>query len=375
MRVVVDAAPIATVVVDDTGRIVSANAQAGELFGYAPADLLSMDVDALVPVRFRGGHGALRGGFFGAPTSRPMGAGRDLFGLRNDGAEVPIEIGLKPIETEQGLFVLAAIIDLTERKRAEEHQRLIIEAANAMIMVDGHGKIAFVNTQAEQLFGYDRYELLDKSVETLVPERLRGGHPSLRSAFLGDPTARPMGAGRELFGLRKDGSEVPIEIGLNPLTTPEGQFVIAAIIDITERRRVEELRIMNVGMRQHNEQLAALNAELESFSYSVSHDLRAPVRAISGYARALEEDYGDRLDAEAHRLLSVVGAESARMGRLIDALLEFSRIGREPIKNEPVSMSSLAREVVERAADGARVAVDDLPDVRGDVTLLRQVCE
>lgn len=377
LRLVVDAAVVASIVVDRAGHIVCANAQAGELFGYAPERLLERDIETLVPPRSRPHHPPLRDGFFSAPTSRPMGAGRDLFGLRSDDVEVPIEIGLKPIETADGLFVLAAIIDLTERKRAEEHQRLIIEAANAMIMVDARGKIAMVNTQAEQLFGYARGDLLGKPVDMLVPERLRAGHPVLRDAFLGRPTARPMGGGRDLFGLRKDGSEVPIEIGLNPLTTPEGQFVIAAIIDITERRRVEELRILNAGMEQHNKQLAALNAELESFSYSVSHDLRAPVRAISGYSNALEEDYGSALDAEGRRLLAVVGAESARMGRLIDALLEFSRLGREPMRTETVAMTTLARDVAERyGAEGdVVISVGELPPVRGDVTLLRQVWE
>jgi PAS domain S-box-containing protein len=150
-----------------------------------------------------------------------MGAGRDLYGLRSNGTEE---------------HALAAIIDITARKAAEEHLRLVMEAApNAMIAVDDAGHISLMNAQAERLFGYVRAELLGQSVERLVPERLRDGHHVLRENYLTAPTTRAMGAGRELFGVRKDGSEFPIEIGLNPLSTPRGKFVLAAVIDITDR--------------------------------------------------------------------------------------------------------------------------------------------
>src|SRR5207244_12944716 len=112
-------------------------------------------------------------------------------------------------------------------------------APNAMLMVDDRGRITLVNAQAESLFGYSREELLEQPVELLVPHRYRAAHPDLREGFFGHPTTRPMGAGRDLYGLRKDGSELPIEIGLNPIETAEGPFVLASIIDITERKAAE----------------------------------------------------------------------------------------------------------------------------------------
>lgn len=378
LRLAVDAAPIAIVVVDAAGRLASVNAQAEQLFGYSREEIVGRSIEILVPQRFRGRHPELRGAFVSAPTARPMGAGRDLYGLRRDGSEVPIEIGLSPVTTSDGLFVLAAVIDITERKRAEERQGLVVEAApNAMVMVNEQGDIVLLNAQAEQLFGYSREELFGTHIDRLIPDRFRDAHPGHRENFFARPSARAMGAGRDLFGLRKDGAEVPIEIGLNPITTAEGRFVLAAIIDITERRRAEELRILNAGIQQHNEQLAALNAELESFSYSVSHDLRAPVRAISGYAQAIAEDYGDRLDAEGNRLLGVVRDEASRMGDLIDDLLDFSRLGREPLEEGEVDMNVLARDVVRKLDPDGLTAVDvgDLPAVRGDVAMLRLVWE
>ncbi|MDX6499547.1 MAG: hypothetical protein QOG23_2807 [Blastocatellia bacterium] len=236
-----EAAPSAMLMVDERGRVTLVNAQLERLFGYDRAEILDQPVEMLVPERYRNVHSGHRVNFFHTPSTRVMGAGRDLFGLRKDGTEVPIEIGLNPIQTDKGTFVLASIIDITERKRAEERFRLVVEASpSAMIMVNREGRITLVNTQTENLFGYSRGELLDQPMEMLVPERYRGAHPSHRAGFFQTPSSRAMGVGRDLFGLHKDGSKMPIEIGLNPINTDEGAFVLASILDITERKRAEE---------------------------------------------------------------------------------------------------------------------------------------
>ena len=236
-----ESAPVAMVMVDAGGRIVLVNAQAQQLFGYERQDLVGESLEMLVPVRFRGGHPAFRASFFADLSARPMGAGRDLYGLRHDGSEVPIEIGLNPIFTAEGSMVLSSIVDISERKRALEQFRLAIEAApTGMLMVDRDGRIVLVNAQVEKLFGYERRELIGQPVELLVPERFHERHPALRTGFFADLSARPMGAGRDLYGLRRDGGEVPIEIGLNPLSTAEGPFVLSSIVDITERKRASD---------------------------------------------------------------------------------------------------------------------------------------
>ena len=237
-----EAAAGAILMIDQSGVITTANARAEELFGYDSSELLGKSLEILVPARYRDGHPDLRKSFFAQPTARPMGVGRELFGQRRDGTEVPIEIGLNPIQTDEGAFVLASIIDVTERKRADERFRLVVEAApSAMIMDDDQGLISLVNTQTEHLFGYTRTELLGKPMELLVPERYRPSHPDLRAGFFQHPSTRSMGSGRDLYGLCKDGSEVPIEIGLNPVNSAEGAFVLASIIDISERKRSEEV--------------------------------------------------------------------------------------------------------------------------------------
>lgn len=378
-RAVVEAAPNAIVMIGGDGKIALVNAQAERLFGYSRRELIGEPIERLVPERYRSGHSGQRDGFMAAPSSRAMGAGRDLHGLRRDGSEVPIEIGLSPVDTPEGSYVLASIIDITERQRTDELQRLMVEASpNAMVMVDGAGRIALLNEEAERLFGYNRRDLIGEPVETLLPERIRKGHPGLRAGFMSSPSTRSMGAGRDLFGRRSDGVEIPIEIGLNPIKTSEGFFVLAAIIDITERKRNEELRLANAGMLQHNEQLESLNRELESFSYTVSHDLRAPVRAISGFTQAISEDYAGALDVEGLRLLSVVRNEALRMGSLIDDLLEFSRLGRTSIQPTMVDMAAIVDELVQGGASekmdhAVTFSIGELPPAYGDRVLLRQV--
>lgn len=240
LRHVVEATPNAMVMVDLEGRIVLVNSQTELLFGHGRAELLSMRVEQLIPERFRTGHEGFRLGFFANPDTRSMGAGRDLFGLRKDGTEVPIEIGLNPLQTDEGDFVLASIIDITERKRSEERLLHVVEAApNAMIMVNEEGQIVLVNSQTERSFGYSRAELLQMRVEDLIPDRFRANHTSFRAGFFAKPNRREMGVGRELFGRRKDGTEIPIEIGLNPIQIMDESLVLASVIDITERRLVQ----------------------------------------------------------------------------------------------------------------------------------------
>ncbi len=131
-------------------------------------------------------------------------------------------------------------IEQALRKSEERFRRAVEYAPNAIVTVNGDGRIEMVNAQAERLFGYARSELLGQPVETLVPERFRGRHPGMRAGFFREPRSRPMGAGRDLYGLRKDGSEFPVEIGLNPIETEEGMMVLSAIIDISDRKREEE---------------------------------------------------------------------------------------------------------------------------------------
>jgi PAS domain S-box-containing protein len=235
-----EAAPDAIVVVDGSGKITIVNQLAGRLFGYSREELLGQQIEGLIPQRFAERHAGYRDNYFREPHTRPMGDGRELSGRRKDGSEFSVEISLSPLQTEAGTLVISIIRDTTARKKVEARFRAFLEAApDAIVVVNDEGKIVILNTQAERLFKFTRTNLLGMPVETLVPERFRGRHVSHRGGFFADSRVRPMGSGLELFGLRSDGSEFPVEISLSPIETEEGTLVSAAIRDITQRKLVE----------------------------------------------------------------------------------------------------------------------------------------
>ena len=236
-----EAAPDAILVVDRDGRIVVASHHSARLFGYARDELVGRPVDLLVPDRFRTAHATHRADYVREPRTRAMGEGLTLWGRRKDGTEIPVEISLSPLPSEQGPLVISIIRDVSQRRRADAKFRDLLESApDGIVVVDRAGAIVLVNTQTELLFGYPREELVGRPIEALVPERYKRIHVEHREGYVANPKARPMGsAAMSLFGRRRDGSEFPVEISLSPIDTEEGELVAAAIRDISERKRVE----------------------------------------------------------------------------------------------------------------------------------------
>jgi PAS domain S-box-containing protein len=275
---------------------------------------------------------------------------------------------------------------VTAAHQSEARFRDLLEAApDAMIIVNGAGVIMLVNSQTEHLFGYRREELLGQPVELLVPAAVREAHARHRGAYLGNPHRRPMGSGLELSGRRKDGSDFPVEVSLSPVRTPEGTLVTAAVRDITERRRLEELRrevserrAAEEAMARHAAELARSNAELEQFAYVASHDLQEPLRMVANYSQLLAKRYRGRLDADADEFIGYVADGATRMGQLISDLLAYSRVGTHgkalgPIDCELLFLRALGdlRFAVEQA--GAVVTHDTLPTILGDEVQLGQL--
>lgn len=255
----------------------------------------------------------------------------------------------------------------------EERLRLIVEAApSGMIMVDELGRVVLVNSQVERMFGYSREELLGQSIDLLVPSSLRDKHPCHRAEFFAAPKARAMGVGRDLYGQRKDGSQLPVEIGLNPLMTDGERFVLASIVDITERKHSEAL------LQEKLLELQRSNEDLQQFAYVCSHDLQEPLRVISNYTQLLARRYSDQLDQDAKDFMDFTVDATRRMQELINDLLLYSRVdtrGKEFVSTNCSQIVAMALANLKVAIEEASAVVccDELPAVSADSSQLLQV--
>ncbi len=249
------------------------------------------------------------------------------------------------------LFLSALLLLSTfELNRAESHLQLILESSVvAKVMIDSSGEIVMVNKRTESMFNYSRDKLLGQKVEVLLPTRYKSAHPGMRNQFFSAPEARLMGEGRDLKGLRSDGTEFYLEIGIAPLTTPEGNFVLASVADIDSRKKAE------LELKAKTEELERSNRELEEFAYIASHDLQEPLRAVSGCVQLLEAHCKGTLDDKAVEFISHTVNGTKRMQNLIDDLLKYSRIGS--LNEDKVKVQS--RLLLDRALDNLQVSIEE----------------
>ncbi len=346
--------PDGIVIVNTDGRIVLLNRQAELLFGYASGELRGCPTEQLLPERFRAGHKGHQTHYFDHLRTRTMGVGLELYGLRRDGSEFPVEISLSPFKTEDYTLVLSAIRDISDRKKAELKFRGLLESApDAIIIVNKEGKIVIVNSQTEVIFGYSRTELLNQPIELLMPPRFHAGHPSHRNKFFVDPRVRPMGVGLELFGRRKDGTEFPIEISLSPLETEDGTLVSSAIRDITDRKLIEK--------RLHES-----NRMKSEFLANMSHELRTPLNGIIGFSELLVDERMGSLNAKQKEFLGDILSSGEHLLQLINGVLDLSKVEAGMMELFP-EIFSLAKAIDEICAVVSPLAI------KKDIAVAKQI--
>jgi PAS domain S-box-containing protein len=278
--------PDAVLVTDQTGSVVRTNVRAERMFGYERQELLGQPVELLIPDRLRNLHPRHRSDYAAQPRVRAMGAGLELSGRRKDGTEFPVDIMLSPVESAEGQLILAVVRDVSEHKRAEEDLRrseqrfrsLFEFSPDAIVVTDREGKIRELNAQVEKYFGYGRPELLGQRIEILLPERFRLTHPKQRADYAKQPRVRAMGAGLELYGRRRDGSEFPVDIMLGPVEGLQDQVMLSVIRDLSEKKEAEE------ALRRSEQERAYLEEELVT-----THQFEEIVGENSGLKRVLKQ--------------------------------------------------------------------------------------
>jgi PAS domain S-box-containing protein len=265
----VEASPSGLVMIDGSGAIVLVNAETERLFGYDRHELIGQPVDILVPVRQRGHHSRLRADFTAQPEARRMGAGRDLYGQRKDGSEFPVEIGLNPIQTQNGHMVLSVIVDITERKRAEaaireysEREQLFIaavESSNDAIVTKAlDGVITGWNRAAERLFGYSSAEAIGNRIDIIVPDELRGEVQTILAKIkMGEKVDH-----HETIRVDKNGQRIDVSLSVSPVKSQSGVIIGAAKVarDISARKIAQEALLESERMAR-----AIIDTALDAF--------------------------------------------------------------------------------------------------------------
>lgn len=381
-QALLEAAPDAMMIVDQQGSIELVNTQTETIFGYTREELVGQPIELLIPERFVSLRAAHIDGYIADPHVRG-GVGLELYARRKDGSQFPVEISLSPIETEEGVLIASAVRDVTEWKRAEESlARLaaIVESSDDAIITEAlDGTITSWNTGAERIFGYSAAEMIGQPVDRLFLPGRENEEPEILDRLIRGEKVDHFDSVR----VTKDGHHVPVSLTISPVKDASGHIIGASKIarDISERKQAEdEIHRLNTELEQRvlerTTHLTSIIKELDAFNYSVSHDLRTPLRAMDGFALAIQEDYADKLGDKGHHYLERIRAASQHMGHLIDDLLRLSRLSRAEMAHKPVDLSSLAREIVAELKEvqpehQVECIIEEGLIVSGDARLLR----
>ena len=342
-RMALESAANAMVMVDGRGRIVLTNAEADGIFGYSRGELDGRDLEVLIPARSRTSHSAQCASFFGGEASRRvMGAGRVLRALRKDGTEFSVDVGLARVSLAEGTFVVTSIIDVTERMTAEqkrldseERLRLLVQNVKdyAIYMHDASGNVTVWNEGAERLFGYRAEEILGRNITVFytAEDAAAGMNESDLTAAVERGSLQV-----EAWRVRKDGSRFLGDVVTSPVYGRDGTLVGygKVVRDLTEVKKAEE-------------DLRRTVQDLEGFAYTVSHDLRSPLRAIQGYAHFAQDRLKDKADPQSLDMLQRISDSAVHLDRLIRDVLSYSAITRQPVELSPIDLDKVVAHVVE----------------------------
>ncbi|MEY4754993.1 MAG: hypothetical protein RJA44_2668 [Pseudomonadota bacterium] len=389
LQALFDSVPDAILISDPQGRIVQLNQRAVGFFGYSPEQLIGQPIDLLVPERARARHAGHRERYMAQPMARQMGAASDLSVRLQDGSEVPVSVSLNSLRLDAQTFVISAVRDTSALRQAEAELR---RSRTRLEVATNAGQIGIwdYDVRADTLH-WDDWMLRIYGIERA---QFSGRYEDWTSRVHPDDLDRAVAAFRPVlsgegrydasFRIRRpDGQLRWLKVNGSAILDESGAVsrVIGTNIDISnEIQTRSELEEALSSLADRNRALSLSNKELDAFSYSVSHDLRAPLRSVDGFSKILLRSHAERLDESGRELLERMQAAARRMGQLIDDMLILSRISRAELKAEDFDISALAREVAEglREAYPERQVELIVPDglrARGDPKLVRIVLD
>jgi PAS domain S-box-containing protein len=297
IRLIIESSLDAIVIMDSYGIINDWNHPAEKMFGWSKDEAIGQRLEQLIiPPQFREAHRQGLELFLRTGNGQLLNRLIEQTAMRRDGSEFPVELSFSPLKVGNAYIFSGFIHDISERKRLEQRFRQAVESApNAIIMVNESGTIVIANAQTEASFGYLRAELIGQPIEILVPKRFRSTHIGFRQAYLKTPASRPMGVGQELYGLRKNGTEFPVEIGLSLIDSYEETLVLATVVDITMRKASE------AAIRQAQVNLAIAQNEIKiaqriQSSLSPSAPIKSAHFEVAGYCLPADQVGGDYFD-------------------------------------------------------------------------------
>jgi PAS domain S-box-containing protein len=380
-RAILDAAVDAIMTIDQQGAVESMNPAAEKLFGYPAAEVIGKNVKMLMPEPYRHEHDGYLHNYLTTGHKKIIGLGREVVGLRRDGSTFPMHLAVSELRMGTQRMFTGIARDITDLRDAirqleesEIRTRTILETAvDAIITIDDHGLIESLNPAAERLFGYAAQDVVGKNVKMLMPPPYRDEHDGYLTNYLTTGNKKIIGSGREVVGLRKDGSTFPMDLAVSEVNLGFRRLFTGIVRDVSERKKAEEqLRFYAAELQDRNADLLRSNQELDEFAYIASHDLKEPLRGIHNYSTFLLEDYKHQLDHEGVTKLETLKRLTQRMDEFLDSLLEFSRVGRMELAIRDTDLGVLLDEII----DSLRITLQErgvevripqpLPVIRAD---------
>ena len=380
LKAIIDTAIDGIITIDSKGIIETVNPAAARIFGYSPEEMIGRNIKMLMPEPDRSQHDGYIENYHQTGIGKIIGIGREVLGMRKDGTVFPFLLSISEVNLKDKQIFTGIVHDISELKKAEAALResenkinsIIQGAVDGIITINTRGVIEMVNPSAAKLFGYEASELLGKSINVLMPEPDRSLHDSYMHHYHVTGEKRIIGIGREVTGMRKDGSIFPFYLSISEVQLADRKVYTGFVHDITRQKLTEER------LRRYAAELERSNRELQDFAYVSSHDLQEPLRKIQAFGdRLLSKEY-DNLSEQGKDYVDRMLNAASRMQNLINDLLDFSRV---TTKSKPFVMVKLDDILTEVISDlevtiektGARIVRSPLPEIEAEPTQMRQL--